>query len=56
MKKIINSLFKIISTASKEKNAANKALLLTTGTSTFTSADLWNIHRNGRIRPQRRFL
>jgi hypothetical protein len=55
MKKLLNSLFTTIS-SNKEKNSTRETPVYCTSNNVFTSADLWNIHRNGRVRTQRRFI
>jgi len=61
MKKLSTSLFSRISNTQLESLATEIRETLATevypsNCRTFTSAELWNIQRNGKNRPQRRFL
>jgi hypothetical protein len=61
MKKLLNSLFAPMSKSEIEKLTREVKETIDFGytqikSRVFTPADLWNIQRNGKSRPQRRFL
>ena len=61
MKKSFNSLFAQLSNSSLQNltNEVKETISYVCNkptTRTFTTADLWNIHRQGKSRVQRRFL
>lgn len=60
MKKSITSLLSRMSNessnSSKETKQSNAQIIFSSNCRTFTAAELWNIQKLGKSRPQRRFL